>query len=134
MATTATTDARERARLRDKSLGLGTGTRPGGPFPRRGPNGNGTTAATGLPTAWSLDKNIVWKTALPGPGTSSPVTTGNRIFLTCYTGYALDPNSPGVQQLKSSAVPLVLSFSEEQKNEVRQLARLMGLEQVASSF
>src|SRR5438045_291638 len=41
MATTATTDARERARLRDKSLGLGTGTRPGGPFPRRGPNGNG---------------------------------------------------------------------------------------------
>src|SRR5262245_7120615 len=47
---------------------------------------------------------------------------------------AVDPNSPGVQQLKSSAVPLILSFSEEQKNEVRQLARLMGLEQVASSF
>jgi hypothetical protein len=47
---------------------------------------------------------------------------------------AVDPNSPGVQQLKSSAIPLVLSFSEEQKNEVRQLARLMGLEQVASAF
>jgi len=47
---------------------------------------------------------------------------------------AVDPNSPGVQQLKSSAIPLILSFSEEQKNEVRQLARLMGLEQVASSF
>jgi len=47
---------------------------------------------------------------------------------------AVDPNSPGVQQLKSAAIPLILSFSEEQKNEVRQLARLMGLEQVASSF
>ena len=47
---------------------------------------------------------------------------------------AVDPNSPGVQQLKSAAMPLLFSFSEEQKNEVRQLARLMGLEQVASSF
>ena len=47
---------------------------------------------------------------------------------------AVDPNSPGVQQLKSAAMPLIFSFSEEQKNEVRQLARLMGLEQVASSF
>jgi hypothetical protein len=46
----------------------------------------------------------------------------------------VDPNSPGVQQLKSAAFPLIMSFSEEQKDEVRQLARLMGLEQVASSF
>jgi hypothetical protein len=47
---------------------------------------------------------------------------------------AVDPNSPGVQQLKSAAVPLILSFSEAQKDEVRQLARLMGLEQIASAF
>ena len=37
MATTATTEARARAREK----GFGTGVRPGGPFPRRGPNGNG---------------------------------------------------------------------------------------------
>ena len=47
---------------------------------------------------------------------------------------AVDPNSAGVQQLKAAAMPMLFSFSEEQKNEVRQLARLMGLEQVASSF
>jgi hypothetical protein len=47
---------------------------------------------------------------------------------------AVDPNSAGVQQLKSAAVPLIMSFNEAQKDEVRQLARLMGLEQVASSF
>jgi hypothetical protein len=46
----------------------------------------------------------------------------------------VDPNSPGVQQLKSAAFPMIMSFSGEQKDEVRQLARLMGLEQVASSF
>jgi hypothetical protein len=47
---------------------------------------------------------------------------------------AVDPNSPAVQQLKSAAIPLIMSFSDAQKDEVRQLARLMGLEQVASSF
>jgi hypothetical protein len=46
----------------------------------------------------------------------------------------VDPNSPGVQQLKSAAFPMIMSFSPEQKDEVRQLARIMGLEQVASSF
>jgi hypothetical protein len=47
---------------------------------------------------------------------------------------AVDPNSPAVQQLKSAAIPLIMSFSDAQKDEVRQLARLMGLEQVAASF
>jgi hypothetical protein len=47
---------------------------------------------------------------------------------------SIDPNSPGVQQLKSAAFPLIMSFDEEQKSQVRQLARNMGLEQVAASF
>jgi len=54
------------------------------------PGWAGVATETGLPIEWSADKNIVWKLALPGPGTSSPVTVGNRIFLTCYSGYALD--------------------------------------------
>jgi len=47
---------------------------------------------------------------------------------------SIDPNSPGVQQLKSAAFPLIMSFDEEQKSQVRQLARNMGLEEVAASF
>jgi hypothetical protein len=47
---------------------------------------------------------------------------------------AVDPNSPAIQQLKSAAMPLILSFTEQQKEEVRQLARVMGLQQVAQSF
>jgi hypothetical protein len=46
----------------------------------------------------------------------------------------IDPNSPAVQELKAAAMPLLASFSDEQKSEVRQIARLMGLEQVAQSF
>ena len=31
----------------------------------RGPQGNGVSQATGLPTTWSATDNIVWKTSLP---------------------------------------------------------------------
>ena len=66
-----------------------------GDWPRfRGPGGMGTSAATGLPVSWSEGENIVWKTALPGAGASSPVVLGDHIYLTCYTGY-LVPGEPG---------------------------------------
>jgi hypothetical protein len=44
----------------------------------------------------------------------------------------IDVNSPEVQQLISAAVPLIMRLSDEQKQEVRQLARIIGLETVAS--
>jgi hypothetical protein len=47
---------------------------------------------------------------------------------------AIDPNSAEVQQLKSAAIPLLMSFNDEQKNEVRQLAYVMGLEKLAQAF
>jgi outer membrane protein assembly factor BamB len=61
----------------------------------RGPGGQGTSTENDLPVEWSSKKNIVWRTKLPGPGTSSPVTSGNCIFLTCYTGYAVNTGDPG---------------------------------------
>ena len=36
---------------------------------------------SGLPSVWSQNENIVWKTPVPGLGWSSPVVWGNRIFL-----------------------------------------------------
>jgi len=45
---------------------------------------------------------------------------------------AVDPNA--VEGLKSAAVPLIMSFSDEQKQEVRDLAHVMGLDQFASQF
>jgi hypothetical protein len=46
----------------------------------------------------------------------------------------IDPNSAQVQDLKSAAIPLLMSFSDDQKDEVRDLARNMGLNQLASEF
>lgn len=35
-----------------------------------------------LPERWSATENIVWKTEIPGMGWSSPVVSGDRVFLT----------------------------------------------------
>ncbi len=53
------------------------------------------------------------------PGTGSP---------------PIDPDSTEVQQLKSAAMPLLFSLREDQKREVRALARIIGLEAVASAI
>jgi outer membrane protein assembly factor BamB len=56
-------------------------------WPRfRGAGGSGV-AASSVPTEWSPDKNIRWKTPLPGAGCSSPIVVGGKVFLTCYSGY-----------------------------------------------
>jgi outer membrane protein assembly factor BamB len=48
----------------------------------RGPRGDGTSRETIAPLRWSSQDNVVWKTAVPGKGHSSPVVWGDRIFVT----------------------------------------------------
>jgi outer membrane protein assembly factor BamB len=53
----------------------------------RGPRGDGTADERGLPLKWSEKENVVWKARLPGHGVSSPVVLGDRVLVTCYSGY-----------------------------------------------
>jgi hypothetical protein len=46
----------------------------------------------------------------------------------------IDPEAAEVQQLKSAAMPLLFQLREDQKSEVRSLARLIGLEKVAAAI
>ena len=48
----------------------------------RGPRSDGSSAETGIPTKWTETENIVWKTPIAGRGYSSPIVSGDRIFLT----------------------------------------------------
>jgi hypothetical protein len=47
-------------------------------------------------------------------------------------GAPIDPDWTEVQQLKSVAMPLLFQLREDQKREVRSLARIIGLDAVAS--
>lgn len=60
----------------------------------RGPTGMGISDARGLPVSWSHNENVAWKLAMPGPGASSPIVRGDRVYITCYTGYFV-PGEPG---------------------------------------
>ena len=48
----------------------------------RGPRGDGTSLEREMPTHWSGTENIVWKTAVPGEGHSSPIIWNDHLFLT----------------------------------------------------
>ena len=61
----------------------------------RGSGALGRGEAKGAPLHWSDSSNVVWKAALPGPGASSPIVIGDRIFLTCFTGFAASSREPG---------------------------------------
>ncbi len=52
----------------------------------RGPRGNGISGETGIATEWSRDRNVVWRTPLPGPGGATPVVWEDRLFLTSADG------------------------------------------------
>lgn len=56
----------------------------------RGPGGLGVSDETNLPVAWSDTENMLWKTELPGFGAASPITLGDRLYLTCYSGYGTE--------------------------------------------
>ena len=47
----------------------------------RGPTGNGVSPDANPPVSWSPSKGVVWKVALPGRGSASPVVWGDRIFV-----------------------------------------------------
>ncbi len=48
----------------------------------RGPSDAGRADAAHLPLRWSEDENVTWKTAVEGKAWSSPVISGDRVYLT----------------------------------------------------
>lgn len=74
----------------------------------RGPNGSGVSPDPAAPpTEWNATKNISWKTELPGPGASSPIVVGDKVIVTCWTGYGTDRQNLGeMEQLKRNVICL----------------------------
>lgn len=62
----------------------------------RGPNGSGVAAdAKQLPSHFSATENLKWKVALPGRGSSSPIVVGDRVLVSCWTGYGQSRENVG---------------------------------------
>jgi len=62
----------------------------------RGPEGTGISAERNLPEDWAENKNVRWKTPLPGKGHSSPIVWGKRVFVTTAIEGAAVPGAKAV--------------------------------------
>ncbi|MBP6783259.1 MAG: PQQ-binding-like beta-propeller repeat protein [Verrucomicrobiales bacterium] len=76
----------------EKTAAHATAVKPEVPDPAnwprfRGNNGNGLSTDRVVPLEWSETKNLKWSLDLPGPGSSSPLIWGERVFVTSYSGY-----------------------------------------------
>ena len=86
----------------------------------RGPGGQGVTGETNLPVTWSETKNVAWKTALPGFGASSPIVLGDKLYVTCYSGYGTDDTeSATMEDLRLHVVCLTTDGSIQWDRKIK---------------
>ncbi|HEY7785746.1 MAG TPA: PQQ-binding-like beta-propeller repeat protein [Pyrinomonadaceae bacterium] len=76
---------------------IATAKTPGNWPQWRGPDSQGVSDETSLPSEWTTTKNVKWKTPIAGRGHSSPIVWGKKIFLTtALDGEAVPGRKPGV--------------------------------------
>lgn len=69
----------------------------------RGPNGSGISK-TAVPTEFGKDSKMKWQAELPGRGVSSPIIVGEKVFVTCYSGYGMGDRGGELKDLKRHLV------------------------------
>jgi outer membrane protein assembly factor BamB len=69
----------------------------------RGPKGTGVSDERDLPVRWSATENVTWKVDLGGVGVSSPIVSGDRVFVTSQTGAGLVRQGPRLAQGASAS-------------------------------
>jgi outer membrane protein assembly factor BamB len=52
----------------------------------RGPNATGIAPDGTLPTRWSATENVAWKARIAGAGVSTPIVSGDRVYVTSQIG------------------------------------------------
>lgn len=65
----------------------------------RGPSSEGVSGEKQFLFEWSPQKNIQWKTSVPGQGHSSPIVWGKRVFLTTAVEGPLLPGAKAVKHM-----------------------------------
>lgn len=76
----------------------------------QGPHGDGITSRS-LPTQWSTESNLVWRSELPGNGWSTPVASGDRIYLTSAIAIGGDVNDADLKDAEHSLSLLIVDAS-----------------------
>jgi outer membrane protein assembly factor BamB len=83
----------------------------------RGPTGQSVILDTDIPLEWGSEKNVLWRTKLPGRGNSSPVIWGNRLFITAES----EPRAANAGLAASDRAPdrLLLCYAIDRDSKAR---------------
>jgi outer membrane protein assembly factor BamB len=71
----------------------------------RGPNANGVAPDRTLPVKWSASENVAWKAPIAGAGVSTPIVSGDRVYVTSQIGAGVrrEGNHPRLVQGSDAA-------------------------------
>ncbi len=71
----------------------------------RGPNANGVAPDRTLPVKWSATENVAWKAPIAGAGVSTPIVSGDRVYVTSQIGAGVrrEGNHPRLVQGSDAA-------------------------------
>jgi outer membrane protein assembly factor BamB len=99
------------------TLGIGAQARQ---WPQwRGPGASGVSPERGLPVRWSDSEGVAWKATVRGLGISSPIVSGNLVFVTSQAGTGTARPGPRLVQggnpLEAGERPLVAPTEGEAK-------------------
>lgn len=89
-------------------------------------DGTGTFPDATPPTNWSEDEGVVWKTAMPGKSNSSPVLSGDRIFVCSEPDILLCLDGNSGQILWQHDNPVVDLLAEDERAHTRCRPRTMS--------
>jgi len=64
----------------------------------RGPKASGVAADQTVPTRWSATENVAWKAPIAGAGISTPIVSGDRVFVTSQIGTGISREGPRLVQ------------------------------------
>ena len=85
----------------------------------RGPNGTGATKETNLTVRWSASENVLWKAPIGGLGVSTPIVSGDRVFVTSQIGASVrrEGNHPRLVQGGNAAAAGERELGASRKSE-----------------
>ena len=64
----------------------------------RGPAASGVAPDRSVPTKWTATENVAWKAPIAGAGISSPIVSGDRVFVTSQIGTGISREGPRLVQ------------------------------------
>lgn len=109
------------ALLLSAAFAAGTAALAGDNWPQyRGPNGDGISDATDVPTRWSESENVRWKVKVHDKGWSSPVVWGDRVWVTTATEKGTAYFAVGLDRKTGAVVHDVRLFDEAGPKDISQ--------------